>query len=641
MEGGLLARIQDPSQIRGMSISELKVLAEELRREIVATVARNGGHLASSLGVVELTIALHWVFDTPRDLIVWDVGHQSYAHKLLTGRREAFHTLRKLGGLSGFPKRQESPYDTFGVGHSSTSISAALGMAEALSRQGRRQKVIAVIGDGSLTAGMAFEALNHLGTMDRDLIVILNDNEMSISSNVGALSSYLNRILTGQLFTRLRDDMKGFIRTLPGVGEPVSRIVKKWEEFAKGMITPGILFEELGLKYVGPLDGHRLRLLIETLRNVKQLPGPILVHVVTKKGKGYMPAEQEPTKFHGIGPFDQATGKPLHKESRPSYTSVFGRALVQLAAEDARVVAITAAMPQGTGLEEFARLYPERFYDVGIAEQHAVTMAAGFATQGMRPVVAIYSTFLQRAYDQVVHDVCLQGLPVAFALDRGGIVGEDGPTHHGLFDLSYLRHIPNMVLMAPKDEAELQRMLATALSIDGPSAVRYPRGPGLGVELCKGPIQPLPVGQCEVLREGDDVLILAVGACVQPSVEAAMILEEHGMQATVVNARFVKPLDQDGIMPLVLKIGKVITVEENVLAGGFGSAVLEMIHDADSGSRQVEVRRIGIQDLFVEHGTQEELRVRHGLDARSIARVALQWSEQPSLVALPRKGLAL
>lgn len=640
MEAGLLAQIRDPSQIRKMVIPELKLLAEELRREIVATVAKNGGHLASSLGVVELTIALHFVFDTPRDLIVWDVGHQSYAHKLLTGRKEAFHTLRKLGGLSGFPKRQESPYDTFDVGHSSTSISAALGMAEALSRQGRKQKVIAVIGDGSLTAGMAFEALNHLGTLDRDLIVILNDNEMSISPNVGALSSYLNRILTGQLFTRLRDDMKAFIRTLPGVGEPVSRIVKKWEEFAKGMITPGILFEELGLKYVGPLDGHRLRLLIDTLKNVKQLTGPILVHVVTKKGKGYPPAEQEPTKFHGIGPFDLGTGKPIQKDSRPSYTSVFGKTLVQLAAEDPRIIAITAAMPQGTGLEEFARVYPERFYDVGIAEQHAVTLAAGFATQGMRPVVAIYSTFLQRAYDQVVHDVCLQGLPVTFALDRSGIVGEDGPTHHGLFDLSYLRHIPNMVLMAPKDEAELQRMLATGLALGGPCALRYPRGSALGVELFKGPIPSLPLGECEILRGGDDVLILAVGACVRPALEASLILEEQGLQAAVVNARFVKPMDRERIIPLALRIGKVITVEENVLAGGFGSAVLEMLYDCDAGAHQVKVKRLGIQDLFVEHGTQEELRLCHGLDARSIAQAALQWLERPSVLALQRKGLA-
>lgn len=640
MGAGLLSRVNDPLDIRAMDISQLKILAQELREEIIATVARNGGHLASSLGVVELTIALHYVFDTPRDLLVWDVGHQTYAHKLLTGRREVFHTLRRSGGISGFPKREESPYDTFDVGHSSTSISAALGMAEALSRQGKKQKVVAVIGDGSLTAGMAFEALNHLGTLDRDLIVVLNDNEMSISPNVGALSSYLNKILTGQLFTRFRDDMKGFIRTLPGVGEPVSRIVKKWEEYAKGMITPGLLFEELGLKYVGPLDGHRLRLLIETLRNVRQLTGPILVHVVTKKGKGYAPAEQEPTRFHGIGPFDPETGKALHANAKPTYTSVFGRTLLRLAAEDRRIVAITAAMPQGTGLEAFAKEYPDRFYDVGIAEQHAVTMAAGFAVQGMRPVVAIYSTFLQRAYDQVVHDVCLQGLPVVFALDRGGIVGEDGPTHHGLFDLSYLRHIPNMVVMAPKDEAELQQMLATALTLQGPSAVRYPRGEGVGVRLWDGEIPLLENGRCEVLTDGEDLMILAVGACVYPALEASKLLEERGVHATVVNARFVKPLDRDRLLPLMLRIGRVITVEENVLAGGFGSAVLEMLQDGTREVPEVKVLRIGIGDQFVEHGSPAELRARYGLDAQSIAQRALESLEQPLMVTLQRSGMA-
>lgn len=639
MGAGLLSRVNDPLDIRAMDISQLKILAQELREEIIATVARNGGHLASSLGVVELTIALHYVFDTPRDLLVWDVGHQTYAHKLLTGRREVFHTLRRSGGISGFPKREESPYDTFDVGHSSTSISAALGMAEALSRQGKKQKVVAVIGDGSLTAGMAFEALNHLGTLDRDLIVVLNDNEMSISPNVGALSSYLNKILTGQLFTRFRDDMKGFIRTLPGVGEPVSRIVKKWEEYAKGMITPGLLFEELGLKYVGPLDGHRLRLLVETLRNVRQLTGPILVHVVTKKGKGYPPAEQEPTRFHGIGPFDPETGKALHRDARPTYTSVFGRTLLRLAAEDRRIVAITAAMPQGTGLEAFAKEYPDRFYDVGIAEQHAVTMAAGFAAQGMRPVVAIYSTFLQRAYDQVVHDVCLQGLPVVFALDRGGIVGEDGSTHHGLFDLSYLRHIPNMVVMAPKDEAELQQMLATGLTLQGPCAVRYPRGEGVGVRLWDGEIPLLENGRCELLRDGEDLMILAVGACLYPALEASKLLEERGVHATVVNARFVKPLDRDRLLPLMLRIGRVITVEENVLAGGFGSAVLEMLQDGTREVPEVKVLRIGIGDEFVEHGSPAELRARYGLDAQSIAQRALESLERPLMVTLQRSGM--
>lgn len=632
----LLEDIEDPRDIRGLEVRQLEILAEEIRQEIIRTVSTNGGHLASSLGVVELTIALHYVFDTPKDVLVWDVGHQTYAHKILTGRRKSFPTLRKLGGISGFPKREESHYDSFDVGHSGTSISAALGMAEALSHQGLQGKVVAIIGDGSMTSGMAFEALNHLGSLDRDLIVILNDNEMSISSNVGALSSYLNRILTGQLFTRFREDMKAFIRTIPGVGGSVSRLVKKWEEYAKGMITPGLLFEELGLKYVGPLDGHRMKLLVETLKNVKQLKGPILVHVVTRKGKGYPPAEKEPTKFHGVGPFDPSTGKFLTRETKPTYTSVFGNTLVRLAEKDPRIVAITAAMPQGTGLELFASVYPERFYDVGIAEQHAVTMAAGLAAKGMRPVVAIYSTFLQRAYDQVLHDVCLQKLPVVFAMDRAGLVGEDGPTHHGLFDLSYLRHIPNIVIMAPKDEAELQRMLKTALGLDEPSAIRYPRGTALGVKLWEDEIPPLEKGKCEVLRRGDDLLILAVGACVSPSLEAACLLEEDGISSTVVNVRFVKPMDEE-MVELALRIGKVLTVEENVLAGGFGSALLEKISEEAPGS-QVKVARVGIQDTFVEHGTQSELRAKYGLDAPSIAKKARALLGAESVLILPRRS---
>jgi 1-deoxy-D-xylulose-5-phosphate synthase len=640
MNGRWLKRINDPSEIRSMGVEDLKVLAGEIRREIVATVAQNGGHLAASLGVVELTLALHHVFDTPNDLIVWDVGHQTYAHKLLTGRRDAFHTLRQAGGLSGFPKRQESIYDTFGVGHSSTSISAALGMAEALSKKGKPRKVIAVIGDGSLTAGMALEALNHTGTMDRDLIVILNDNEMSISANVGALSTYLNRILTGQLFTRFREDMKAFLKTLPGVGGSVSWIVKKWEEYAKGLFTPGLLFEELGFKYVGPIDGHRLRMLIETLNNVRQLEGPILVHVFTKKGKGYAPAEEDPTRFHGLGPFDPQTGKPTSRDHVPSYTSIFGKTLLELARRDSRIVAITAAMPGGTGLEGFAQTLPERFYDVGIAEQHGVTLAAGFATQGMRPVVAIYSTFLQRAYDQILHDVCLQDLPVVFAMDRCGIVGEDGPTHHGLFDLSYLRHMPNMILMAPKDEAELQQMMATAMVCDHPCAIRYPRGPGAGVQTHQGAVQPLDVGCCEVLREGDQLLILAVGTSVHPAIEAAEILARQGIEATVVNARFIKPLDEERILPLMLRIRRVLTVEENVLAGGFGSAILELLHDRIAIASDVEVRRVGIADMFVDQGTQKELRARHGLDAQGIALTALEWLERPALMALQGKSAA-
>lgn len=639
MDGRLLDRIEDPSDLRKLDVAQLKTLAQEIRQEIISTVSRTGGHLASSLGVVELTLALHYVFDTPRDLIVWDVGHQCYAHKLLTGRREEFATLRRMGGLSGFPKREESVYDTFDVGHSSTSISAALGMAMAGKVRGEKGKAVAVIGDGSLTAGMALEALNHAGAnKDQDLVVILNDNEMSISNSVGALSTYLNRILTGQFFTRFREDMKLFLKTLPGVGGSVSRIVKKWEEFAKSLITPGLLFEELGFKYVGPLDGHRLGALIETLRNVRQLKGPILVHVITKKGRGYGPAEEEPTRFHGTGPFDLETGKPISHDSPPSYTSVFGRTLINLASRDPRVVAITAAMPQGTGLEAFSKAFPNRFHDVGIAEQHGVTLAAGMATQGLRPIVAIYSTFLQRAYDQVLHDVCLQDLPVIFAMDRAGIVGEDGATHHGLFDLSYLRHMPNMILMAPKDERELQQMLASALQWGHPVALRYPRGPGVGVEPFDGDIPLLDLGRCEVLREGDDLLMLAVGSMVYPALEAARSLAGLGVEATVVNARFIKPLDGARLLPLMARIRRVLTLEENVLAGGFGSAVLELLHDQSGTLREVEVLRLGIPDAFVEHGSQQELRAKYSLDPHGVVQVALQWMARPALRSVERKG---
>jgi 1-deoxy-D-xylulose-5-phosphate synthase len=626
-----LDRIQDPSDIRSMALKDLKVLAKEIRQKILATVSRTGGHLASNLGVVELTLALHYVFDTPNDIIIWDVGHQCYTHKLLTGRKDAFSTLRQYGGLCGFPKREESVYDAFDVGHSSTSISVALGMAEALSKNGSENKAIAVIGDGSLTAGLAFEALNQAGAVDRDLIVVLNDNEMSISPNVGALSSYLNRILTGQLFSRMRDDMKSFLNTLPGVGGSMSKIAKKWEEFVKGLLTPGLLFEELGFRYVGPLDGHRLRGLIETFKNVRKLKGPFLLHVITKKGRGYPPAESAPTRFHGIGPFDLETGEIPAKSGPPTYTSVFGKTLVQLAERDERVVAVTAAMPQGTGLETFSKIFPDRFYDVGIAEQHGVTFAAGLAAQGLKPVVAIYSTFLQRAYDQILHDVCLQDLPVVFAMDRGGIVGEDGATHQGLFDLSYMRHMPNMILMAPKDEKELQQMLSTALQCGHPSALRYPKGSGHGVQLMEGSIETIEVGCWEVLREGDELLILAVGSTVYPALEAADVLANQGIDATVVNGRFIKPLDEELLIPLVRRIPKLVTVEENVLAGGLGSAVVELIHDRLGAVKDLGILRLGIPDAFVEHGSIHELRTRYGLDSSGIVQNVLLWMQRPAL----------
>jgi 1-deoxy-D-xylulose-5-phosphate synthase len=637
MRGRLLDSIKDPSDIRSMTVKELKVLAGEIREEIVATVSKTGGHLASNLGVVEVTLGLHYVFDTPNDLVIWDVGHQCYTHKLLTGRREAFPTLRQYGGLSGFPKRKESVYDVFDVGHSSTSISAALGMAEALSRYGKRDKVIAVIGDGSLTAGLAFEALNQGGTMDRDIIVVLNDNEMSISPNVGALSSYLNRIMTGQFFTRIREEMKSFLGTLPGVGGSVTKIAKKWEEFIKSLLTPGILFEELGFKYIGPLDGHRLGALIETFKNVRKLNGPILVHVVTKKGRGYKPAELEPTRLHGTGSFDPVTGVSPSTEAPPSYTSVFGKTLLQLADQDERVVAVTAAMPQGTGLEGFSKIFPKRFYDVGIAEPHGVTFAAGLAARGLKPVVAIYSTFLQRAYDQILHDVCLQDLPVVFALDRAGLVGEDGPTHHGLFDLSYLRHMPNMIIMAPRDERELQQMLVTAIECDHPCALRYPRGEGVGVRLFDHDIPPLELGRGEILRKGNGLLIVAVGSTVQAAMEAADILTNQGIETAVLNARFIKPLDEDLILSMIRRAPRVITVEENVLAGGFGSAVIELVHNGLGSAKDADILRLGIPDIFVEHGSVEELRAHYGLDASGIVRNALEWMDTPALWPVKRK----
>jgi 1-deoxy-D-xylulose-5-phosphate synthase len=626
-----LSRINSPADLRRLPVSDLPLLAREIRQEIIRTVAGVGGHLASSLGVVELTLALHYVFDTPRDRLIWDVGHQTYAHKLLTGRRERFATLRQSGGLCGFPKREESPFDAFGTGHSSTSISAALGIAQARCLRKEDFKVVAVIGDGSLTAGLAFEGLNQAGAMDKDLIVVLNDNELSISPNVGALSSYLNRLMTGRMATTIRDKIKSFLGQLPKIGRPALKWAKYAEESFKGFLLPGLLFEELGFQYVGPLPGHDLESLVETLRNVKALRGPILVHVITTKGKGYPPAEKDPVSFHGIGPFNPETGDPHPpKGVHLSYTQVFGQTMVKLAREIPCLVGITAAMPQGTGLDAFAGEFPDRCYDVGIAEQHGITFAAGLAAEGFVPVVAVYSTFMQRAYDQILHDVCLQNLPVVLALDRGGLVGADGPTHHGLFDFSYLRHIPNMVVMAPKDENELQHMLKTAVLSGRPASVRYPRGNGW-----KGPLDPepaeLPIGKAEILEPGEDLAILAIGACVRPALEARELLWAKGIRAAVVNARFVKPLDGELICALARRTGKILTAEENALQGGFGSAVLELL--AEKGLKEVAVGRKGIPDLFVEHGSQEELRRKYGLDAEGIARAALD------LLGVPGPGL--
>jgi 1-deoxy-D-xylulose-5-phosphate synthase len=614
----ILDQIKTSHDVKKLDHEELGQLCHELREEIISTVSKTGGHLASNLGVVELTAALHYVFDFPRDKLVWDVGHQSYVHKLLTGRRSRFHTLRQHGGVSGFPKRDESPYDTFDAGHSGNSISAALGMAEARRLKGEEGKVIAVIGDGSMTAGLAFEGLNQTGHIDQDIIVVLNDNEMSISPNVGALSSYLNRLMTGEFVSRFRRDMEGFLETLPRIGKSVVRFARQAEESLKGLITPGLLFEELGLKYIGPIDGHRLDYLIETFQNIKKLGGPILVHVITKKGKGYPPAEMNPSRFHGVPPFAVETGEFWSSQKNPpTYTEVFGETLCRLAKENQRLIAITAAMQSGTGLEEFATLFPNRFYDIGIAEQHAVTFAAGLALEGMKPVVAIYSTFLQRAYDQVLQDVCLQKLPVVLALDRGGIVGEDGPTHHGVFDFSYLRHIPNLIVMVPKDENEFQHMIKTATECPAPVAFRYPRGRGVGVGR-EGSLQLIDIGKGEILREGQDVLIIAIGTTVYPSLRAAERLAEAGIQAAVINSRFLKPLDAELLCDWAKKTGKVLTVEENVLQGGFGSAVLELFQER--GLFPIQVRRLGIPDTFVEHGPQALLREKYGIDENGIMK---------------------
>lgn len=625
----LIRNIGSPADLKKLPKDRLPILAEELREIIIGQVSCDGGHLASNLGVVELTIALHYVFNTPVDKIIWDVGHQSYPHKLLTGRYGGFSTLRKYGGISGFPRMEESLFDAFGTGHSSTSISAAIGMIEARDKRGERFKVIAVIGDGAMTAGLAFEGLNHAGQLKKDIIVILNDNEMSISRNVGALSAYLNRILTGEVFQRFKRETKSLLEHIPKLGGPVSKIAQRAEETLKGIFLPGILFEELGFNYIGPIDGHNIELLTETFNRIKTANEPILMHVITKKGRGYKFSEKDPSIFHGIGPFDPDTGAITSDTNIPTYSGIFGRSLTELARKDIRVVAISAAMREGTGLDIFAEKYPERFYDVGIAEPHAVTFAAGLASQGLRPVVAIYSTFLQRAYDEIIHDVCLQNLPVIFAIDRAGIVGEDGATHQGLFDISYLRHIPNLVVMSPKDGEELKAMLRLALLHDGPSAIRYPRGKVSNtLHVTRYASLPLEIGKAEVLMEGDDIAIIAVGNTVYPALEGAEMLRVDGISPCVINTRFIKPLDENLILTVASRIKKIVTVEENVLAGGFGSAVLECLNKA--GLTDVTVRRIGIEDEFVEHGLQAILRKKYGLDEEGIYRIC-----KAHLAALP------
>jgi 1-deoxy-D-xylulose-5-phosphate synthase len=620
----LLDKINSPADLKRLNRSELPDLAKEIRKTIVDVVSISGGHLASSLGAVELGIALHYVFDTPADKILWDVGHQAYAHKLLTGRRDQFPTLRQHGGLSGFTKRTESPYDTFTTGHSSTSISAGLGIACAKRLKKDASKVLAVIGDGSLTAGLAYEGLNQTGDThnDKDLIVILNDNEMSISHNVGALSSLLSRTFSASKLQMMRKEFGEFLKSLPRIGENMYQLAKRSEESFKTFVTPGMLFEAFNLEYFGPIDGHNLDHLINILRNIKTMDEPVLLHVITKKGKGYRQAELNPVYFHGVSSFDVDTGICRKKTTGvPSYTEVFGQAMVDLAKTNDKIIAVTAAMPEGTGLVPFSKAYPDRFFDVGIAEQHGVTFAAGMATEGFRPVVTVYSTFLQRAYDQIIHDVCIERLPVVFALDRGGIVGEDGPTHHGLFDISFLRSIPNMVVMAPKDENELRHMLATAMAHDGPISLRYPRGRATGVDQDDA-FAIIPIGQGEILNPGDDLLIIAIGSMVSEAICAAALLKQnHGVEATVVNARFIKPLDRELIIPLARNIRRILTVEENIVQGGFGSAVLELLSDHEIND--VIVKRLGIRDQFVEHGPQEVLRGKYQVDAAAIIDTAL------------------
>ena len=598
----VLDRIDSPQDLRKLNLTEMNDLAADIREILIDSVALCGGHLASNLGVVELAIALHYVFNTPNDKIIWDVGHQSYVHKILTGRKDKMSGLRQFGGMSGFPKGEESPYDAFNTGHSSTSISAAMGMVLARDIQQQAYSVVAVIGDGAMTGGMTYEALNHAGNEGRDLIVILNDNEMSISKNVGAMSGYLNRLRTDPSYTRTKEDIEKVLTKIPGIGPNIARAAGRLKDTFKYLMVPGIWFEELGFTYIGPVNGHNLEDLIPMLSNVRKMKGPILIHTITKKGYGYEPACQNPDVFHGIGPFDIETGKQF-KKSLKTYTEIFGEYMVDAAQQDERLVAITAAMTSGTGLSNFAKKFPERFFDVGICEQHAVTMAAGMARSGLKPVVSIYSTFLQRAYDQIIHDVALQNLPVVFAIDRAGLVGEDGPTHHGVFDLAYLRNIPNFTIMAPSNENEFLDMLHTALNMNTPVAVRYPRGPGEGVSIISERSILIP-GQAEVLTPGLDLAILAVGRAVGIGRDVAQILNNKGITAQLINARFVKPLDEDLIGETGRKFKRLLTIEDNCMSCGFGTAVLEVL--ADRGIN-TEVIRIGIPDEFVEHGRVDML----------------------------------
>lgn len=604
----LLQQIDNPSQLKELSLAELTELADELREFIIQSVSKSGGHLSSGLGTVELTVALHHVFNTPDDRLVWDVGHQSYPHKILTGRRDQMPTIRTKDGLSGFPRREESPYDTFGVGHSSTSISAALGMAIAAKHNNSDRRVAAIIGDGALTAGMAFEALNHAGDLDANLLVILNDNDMSISPNVGGMSNYLAKLLSGKLYSSMREGSKKVLGKMPSVWE----LARRTEEHMKGMIIPGTLFEELGFNYIGPIDGHDMDTLVTTLSNLRKLPGPQFLHIVTKKGKGYSPAEENPIAYHGVGKFCPESGK-LEKSSAksPTYTQIFGSWLGDMAKADDKLVVITPAMREGSGLVEFSEQFPERYFDVGIAEQHAVTVAAGMACDGLKPVVAIYSTFLQRAYDQLIHDVAIQNLPVLFAIDRAGVVGPDGATHAGSFDISYLRCIPNMTIMTPSDENECRLMLSTGFKLNSPSTVRYPRGTGPNSKVSSN-LETIPVGKGKICRDGKNIAILAFGSVLADGLDVA-----EKLNATIADMRFVKPLDEDLILKLASQHDIIVTLEDNVVMGGVGSAVNEVLLKHQCQNR---VLNLGLPDIFMEHASREQLLDDAGLSTSGILR---------------------
>lgn len=617
----LLDSVSGPADLKRLDYRELQILAEEIRSVIVETTSRCGGHLAPSLGVVELTLALHRVFDSPRDRIIWDVGHQSYAHKLVTGRRESFRNLRSKGGCSGFTRREESPHDVVNAGHASTAISYALGLAVARDLSGEDYEVVAVIGDGALTGGLAYEALNQVGALKKHLVIVLNDNGMSISRNVGAMSTYLTQLRLNPRYVRVKGEIKELIESVPLVGVPTDRFIHSLKERVKKFLIPEYIFEELGIKYVGVVDGHDIRAMEKDLDLARRVEGPVLLHVITRKGKGYPPAEREPDLFHGVGPFEVKTGRIKGGKSNPTFTETFGKVMCEMARKEPRLVAITAAMKLGTGLDDFAALYPGRFFDVGIAEQHAVTLAAGLALGGYRPVVSIYSTFLQRAFDQLAQEICLQNLPVILTLDRSGLVGEDGPTHHGAFDLSYLRLLPNITVMAPADQEELRDMMWAALEMDGPVAIRYPRGSGSSERVDETP-RLLEVGRAMVVREGGgEVTILAVGRMVENALQAAEILARKGLEAEVVNARFVKPLDEELLRDRAAGVRLLATLEENVRSGGFGEAVAAMLKDAEAGCRLL---RLGLPDRFVEHGKMEELFASLGMDGPSVAGAILR-----------------